>query len=305
MAVPIGTALFVFEKKNKRLGGGKKIKKMKKEIREIRTKDGEKILQITTYDERWYAKPVLDEQTGMPRYEFYPSVTWITSTGYPKGIGFMKWLAQQGWDEAQAAGDEASARGYKIHYAAGKLLSGEKLSIEDKLPKEWGDPEPEEIKPDEWGALMTLKDWVESIKNFEVVAVEYTAFNEKEKYAGTIDLICRIDGQLYLIDIKTSKEIWPEHELQLSAYANLEVNLEELGISEQEWKNKKLAILQIGYTRNQRGWKLTEVDEQYDLFLAAKKIWEKEHSEDTPEQKEYPLTIQIQKLCKQKNNKKK
>ncbi|MEM5853841.1 MAG: PD-(D/E)XK nuclease family protein [Candidatus Aenigmatarchaeota archaeon] len=278
---------------------------MKKEIREIINQKGEKIIQITTYDERWYAKPVLDETTGMPRYEFYPSVTWITSSGYPKGIGFMKWLAQQGWDEAQALGDEASARGYKIHCGAGILLSGKELSLEDKLPREWGDPEPEEIKPDEWEAFLSLKNWVESLENFEVVAVEYTAFNEKEKYAGTIDLICRIDGQLYLIDLKTSKEVWPEHELQLSAYANLEVDLKELKITEEEWKNKKLAILQIGYNRNQKGWKLTEVQEQYDLFLAVKKIWEKEHSEDKPEQKEYPLTIKIEKLCQKKNNNKK
>lgn len=278
---------------------------MKKEIREIKTINGEKIIQITTYDERWYAKPSINPETGLPEYEFYPSVTWITSIGYPKGIGFMKWLAQQGWDEAQALGEEASARGYKIHAGAAILLAGKKLSLNDKLPKEFNDPEPEEIKPDEFEALLSLKNWVESLNNFEVIAVEYIGFNEKEKYAGTIDLICKIDGQLYLIDLKTSKEIWPEHELQLSAYAHLDVNLEELGITPEEWEKKKLAILQIGYNRNQKGWKLTEIEDQYDLFLAAKKIWEKEHGGKKPEQKDYPLEIKIEKLCNKKNNKKK
>ncbi len=45
---------------------------MKKEIREIKKKNGEKILQITTYDERWYAKEILDPETGLPSYKFYP-----------------------------------------------------------------------------------------------------------------------------------------------------------------------------------------------------------------------------------------
>jgi len=44
---------------------------MKKEIREV--KKG--IVQITCYDERWYAKETKDKKTGLPKYEFVPSVT--------------------------------------------------------------------------------------------------------------------------------------------------------------------------------------------------------------------------------------
>ena len=269
---------------------------MKKEIRQIIKKDGQKIVQITTYDERWYAREVKDKKTGLPEYKFYPSVTWITSY-YPKGIGFMKWLASKGWDEAELAKEEGGKKGYKVHLAASALLQGQKVAMTDAFPPEFG-AEPEELKPDEYECLMNLVDWVNSMENFEVIASEYTAFNEKDNYAGTIDLICRIDGQLWLVDFKISSHVWPSHEIQLAAYAHLDVELEGLGISEKEWKEKKLAILQLGYNRNQKGWKFTEVSEQYDLFLAIYKIWEKECAGVEPSQKDYPLELEIKKLAR-------
>ncbi|KKK47059.1 hypothetical protein LCGC14_3158980, partial [marine sediment metagenome] len=47
---------------------------MKKLIREV----SNNMVQITTVDERWYARPVKIPETGLPSYEFVPSVTWIT-----------------------------------------------------------------------------------------------------------------------------------------------------------------------------------------------------------------------------------
>jgi hypothetical protein len=73
---------------------------MKKLIRNVDEKRG--IVQITTYDERWYAHEVKDPITGIPTVIFVPSVTWVAES-YPKGIGFYKWLADKGWDEAEAA----------------------------------------------------------------------------------------------------------------------------------------------------------------------------------------------------------
>jgi hypothetical protein len=63
---------------------------MKKLIRDVDEKKG--IVQITTYDERWYAHEVKDPITGIPFIKFVPSVTWVAES-YPKGIGFYRWLA--------------------------------------------------------------------------------------------------------------------------------------------------------------------------------------------------------------------
>jgi len=51
--------------------------------------------------------------------------------------------------------------------------------------------------------------------DIEVVAVELTVYGDG--YAGTLDLILRIDGVLYLLDIKTSRNVGDAHRWQLAA----------------------------------------------------------------------------------------
>jgi hypothetical protein len=50
-----------------------------------------------------------------------------------------------------------------------------------------------------------------------IVSSEKSVLSENG-YAGTYDLIMRIDGELWLVDIKTSKGYYPEYGLQLAAY---------------------------------------------------------------------------------------
>lgn len=66
---------------------------MKKLNRDVDEKKG--IVQITTYDERWYAQKIRDPNPGVPTVLFVPSVTWVAES-YPKGIGFYRWLADKG-----------------------------------------------------------------------------------------------------------------------------------------------------------------------------------------------------------------
>jgi hypothetical protein len=57
-------------------------------------------------------------------------------------------------------------------------------------------------------------------------------------------------------------------------------------------------ILQVGYKRNKHAWKETMIEDKFDLFLSAKKIWENEHGAEKPSQKDYPLELSIpQELC--------
>lgn len=51
----------------------------------------------------------------------------------------------------------------------------------------------------------------------EVVATELTVFDRR--YAGTGDLWCKVDGEMRIVDFKTSKAIYPEAALQLAALA--------------------------------------------------------------------------------------
>lgn len=49
----------------------------------------------------------------------------------------------------------------------------------------------------------------------EVHATEATVFGSD--YAGTADIFAKIDGENWLIDVKTSRGTWPEHKAQLAA----------------------------------------------------------------------------------------
>ena len=258
---------------------------MKKEIREL--KDG--VWQITTLNERWYAKPSQNKETKLPEYAYYPSSTWIAGY-YPKGIGFYKWLAQKGWDEAEAIKVAAGDKGSKVHYACDDIDKGIKIEMNAHYPNPTTG-QPEELTPEEYECVISFRDWTDKVKP-ELLANEITSFNEKEGYAGTIDKIYRINGEIWIVDIKTGPNLWPEQELQISSYSHLEVDYQKLGITDEEWANRKLAILQIGYRKNQSGYKFTEIQDKFKLFLNAKDVWANENPEATPKQANYPMSVQ-------------
>jgi len=253
---------------------------MNKEIREI--SDDGKILQVTTWDERWYMQ-IEKDKTGkrIISKKEYPSVTWITDY-YPKGIAFMKWYANKGWDEAEAIKASAGNKGSKVHLAISSMLLDNGLKIDDKFPNK--DGEQEELTLEEWECLMSFVEWFEETKP-EPEENEKTLFNDEHNYAGTADFICTINDERWLIDFKTSANIWPSHELQVSAYNHA-----------LDKPCDKMAILQLGYKRNKtKKWKFTEVNDKFELFLAAKKIWENECANVSVFQKDYPTSLTLSK----------
>lgn len=256
---------------------------MKKEIKEINKEKG--VYQITTTDERWYTIQVKNSETGLPEFKFIPSVTWISGF-YPKGIAFYKWLANKGWDEAEALKIAAGDKGSKVHNAIENLIAGQTIKMEDRYMNNSTNTE-EELNSEEYEAICSFARWVDDYSP-EFLKNEITAISEAYGYAGTIDCICRIKDQLYIVDFKTSQYIWPEMEIQISAYKQ--------AISE-DYKGRdfKLAILQLGYKKNKKLYKFTEVDDKFELFLHAKAIWQNEVGQQKPSQKELPLEIKLKK----------
>ena len=60
--------------------------------------------------------------------------------------------------------------------------------------------------------------WVES-REIEWIASEKKVYSKFWNYAGTIDALARINGELYVIDFKTSAKIYKEYYLQVYGYA--------------------------------------------------------------------------------------
>jgi len=250
---------------------------MNKEIREI--SDDGKTIQVTTWDERWYMKIETDDKGKVLSKKEYSSVTWIGSY-CPKGIGFYKFLAQHGWDEAEAIKNEAGNKGYKVHKGIEELLLGNEITIESEIVNH--DGVPEKVTLEEYDALMSFVEWFDEVKP-KPIESEIAVFNDEHMYAGTVDFICEIDGKVTLIDFKTSANIYESHEAQLSAYNYaLEHKIEQQG------------ILQLNYKKNKKKkWKYTEVEYDLDLFLAAKKFWYKACSNIQIFQKDYPTSLSI------------
>lgn len=279
---------------------------LKKEIIVVDKEKG--ILRCTTVGERWYIRDLVDPKTAESKPEFVPSVTWICDS-FPKGPAYWKWLASKGWDEALAIKTAAGDRGSRVHKAIQDLIEGREVPIDAKYPSS-SDDEPKELTFEEYDAILSFARWYEEVKP-ELIAWEFVVWGDG--YAGTVDLLCSIGGQKYIVDFKTSAHIWPSHELQVSAYKHA-LNLTRpapcngptckgekrdhdsncnvsLHITEPE--DVKLAILQVGYRMNKKKFKLTEIDDQYQEFLAAKVIWAREQKGVEPKQREYPMSVRL------------
>lgn len=264
-------------------------------IKEVRRVDPERgIVQITCTDERWYAREETDQSTGLPKIIFRPSVTWVCDY-YPKGIGFNKWLKKNG-DESDQIARLAADRGYKVHRAVALLNAGETVSINDALEGQDGDFEA--LTPDEYAGVMSYVEWwnSEGFLQYEILKFEHTIWPDvqacAEKYnmpaewfffAGTLDLLVRrrADDARIVIDMKTSLDIWPSHEMQVSAYKRAE-------------GADGAAILQLNYRRNKKKkWKFTEVPDCFELFAATRKIWANETLGVEPLQRDFPMSLKL------------
>lgn len=113
---------------------------------------------------------------------------------------------------ARNAGTDGRERGSRIHAALEQILRHE----------------PTRIEPQDQGAIVGARTW---LNEHDVVPLEIEAYliNETLGFGGTCDLIAQIDGQVWLLDWKTSKSVaWPDGRvyddmrLQLAAYANAE-----------------------------------------------------------------------------------
>lgn len=256
---------------------------MKKEIISVDKRRG--IYQITTTDERWYTLEGTDDKSGLPDFAYVPSSTWISSYVY-KDVGFYKWLASKGWDEAEAIKAEAGDKGSKVHNAIERMLDGVEVKMEDKFYSKLSDAD-EELTAEEYTALYAFKEWFDKEKP-EILMKESTVVSKKYNFAGTVDCVAKLGGDIYILDWKTSQNIWPSMEAQLSSYKQA---LKEMGKSVSK---AKLAILQLGYRRNKRGWKFTEVEDQFkELFIPALHFWTKANSKTSPKQVELPLSLKL------------
>lgn len=128
-----------------------------------------------------------------------PMLTQMVASGGP--LKAVDWL--KGIPDYQK--DTAADLGSAVHAFAEQIARGEDPDV------------PDDSKPFVTAYRRFLADY-----SPQYLAVEEMVANLTHGYGGTLDAICRINGETWLLDTKTSKGAYPETALQLAAYGNAE-----------------------------------------------------------------------------------
>ena len=247
------------------------------------------LMQVTTDDERFYIKESKDPVTGLPCHIYLPSATWITKD-VPKGYGFEKWLADKGWDVSHEIKADRGKYGTRVHAAIDMLINGENVTISDTFKDPYGErAEMEALTFEEYHAVWTFQEfWKEytSKHTVEVIETEFTIWSESLGFAGTVDLLAKVDGVYTIFDWKTSKNVYLGHKAQISGYRKEMIN-------QLKTQEINMVIVQLGYDKNKNGYKVNEVEDCWNEFDAAHTFWKKENDGSKPYQKDYPLQLSL------------
>ena len=240
-----------------------KIKKSYNRILEI----SDDYQQITLPDSRYYRR----------NGEYYPSITYVLGY-YPRGRHFEDWLKKVGYS-ADYIVKKAGEEGTQVHEMIEEYLNGKELNLMDK----YGNLQ---YAPNIWQMFLHFVDFWEIYKP-KLIEAEVHLFSDELKVAGTCDLIIEIDGELWLIDFKTSNHLQPTYELQTAVY----------GKCYEECFGKKIdkyGILWLKSSKRKsnkekmqgKGWEVVTStrtqEENIDIFKTVKRLFDLENPSHTP-----------------------
>jgi hypothetical protein len=233
----------------------------------------------------------LDEFKSRAGYDidgvWYPRVTSILSIKAKPAL--LRYYG--GMRSFKAADDakEASAReGTLVHEAVEAIARGEHPLIDER------------IRP-------SVDAYLEFARNndIEPILIEERIVSKQHRYAGTIDMLARVNGVVGVLDIKTGKRIYRDYGLQTAAYIQAITEDSNIPTPETSWvlRLDQCRICELcgvslrtkcGTFRVSAGGKgcthrwgamqgIFEIQEMDDkarnlnAFLASKKLWEWEH----------------------------
>jgi len=252
---------------------------------------------IEYFDDHYY-KITRDEEVF-----YFPSVT--TVLGIIEKYGLDRWRGDIGNREADHRLYEASNKGKRIHKAwelfnAGLGVGYHRWQIEEK-------PECDFIFTEQGEYLDFLK-LVEFRKLVKPVIVhsEKIVYSFKHQTAGTVDNVfsiqegeylvngknpLKLNGGLYIADVKTGNSIYAEAIYQVSAYAEM---YKEIGLGEIEGC---LILHTNASTRTAiKGFAVRlvtkeEIADAFRVFLNAFEVWKAKNKSGKPTVFEFPQTV--------------
>lgn len=220
---------------------------------------------------------------------YYPSVTTILQY-MPKNKFFDNWLKDVGHN-ADLILRKAGKEGTQVHEAAEKLVLGEEISWMD----DYGNAKYSQVV---WEMILKFADFWKTHKP-KLISSEQFIWSDEHKYAGTADIVCEMDGEIWLLDLKTSNALHRAYDLQLAAYAKgmEEVRGQKIDRTGIIWlkASSRGPSKQKGVYQG-KGWKIKVVDEiekNFDLFTTIYKLYKLDNPTTEPIYQSYPTTIKI------------
>jgi len=171
----------------------------------------------------------------------YPSVTTVLDIRNKPELN--EWKLRVGAEEAWRRTSEATDRGTLIHQGIEDFLNNRSV---------W-------FGGEHSAYFDGFMGWYEKFAPTDIT-VEITLISHEYKYAGRTDLVCKIDGEWWIIDFKTSKRFDPGMGLQLAAYR--QAYQEQHNLS-----NMRMGIVQLT-DEIKRGYRFKEYNEPFAIFKA-------------------------------------
>lgn len=164
--------------------------------------DGKAVKGVTTLLNKGLPKPAIAPWAARTLAEYVADnpdqIEQLRTMGRGPMVAALKGVPWQ-------ARDEAAIRGTDVHALGERLVHGEEVEV------------PEHLEGHVEGYVKWLDTWQP-----EPIWTERPVASRKWWYAGTFDLIATMDGQTWLLDLKTASGVYGDNALQLAAYAHAE-----------------------------------------------------------------------------------
>jgi hypothetical protein len=232
--------------------------------------------QLNVMDSRYYTNNGVD---------FFPSVTTVLEA-FPQSWALAQWKKSVGFN-ADIILEKAAAEGSAIHDAIERYLGGEEITYH-------------QYNLTEWQCILRFVEFWQSVQPL-LEASETIIVSPALRLGGTVDIVCVINGERWLIDAKSSNSVHDTMEYQLAAYATM-WNEQHPGhkIDRRGILHLKAATRgpdKTGKKIQGKGWQLIEFPRHYSdawrLFEHLRVIWDELNPDYRPANLVLPDRVQL------------
>ena len=236
----------------------------------------EEVHQLNILDDRFYT---------LDHISYYPSVTTILEA-LPDNFGLKVWKKDLG-HAADEVLKRAANEGANVHDAIQAYLQGQEVR--------WVDNNGKGYNLSEWTSICRFMEFWDIVKA-KVIALEVKVLSVNLRLGGAIDLVCIINGEIWIIDYKTSNYFHDSFWLQVSAYATIwnerypDYKIQRCGIL--HLKAETRGPDKTGKSIQGKGWKLYPMDqpysEEWEFFCTLRKVWDRTNPDYKPKNLKMP-----------------